>query len=566
MALVQTPNAWITFDDADPTQLTYAVQTNPAPLTVSLPNQPSTLASMQIVISNETGGPVSVQSITFYVQVGTGASLMQTTQNVMTAVSDTANWSFPPAPAINTGTARYVLGPATGAAVTLAAGASVVVEIFQFPTILSPATTTVNVKEQITGSQPNFLNFTITTMPYGFYFDSLSATVKQGSALTPVAQVANGTPIDLVWNSSVVDLTAVVIYYSSPTMGQQQAFPGEVGHWMSPPLTSDTVFTVVVTASVSGGQAITAALSTAVAVQNPDLVAQSLAATTVNVTGAATFAGPLAANTATAGSLAVHGTLSASAASIAGNVSATGPIISTAGASSIANLTVPGTAAANALNATTANLTNASVGTANVTTAKLTNATMGNVNVTGTNYLRTATNVAFQGPTGLSNGNWMNSTDGFVIGSVWWPSDPSKGSIAWVQAASNGINAFATGGNVGSFGRAWGYCMSSNGNSFLLPVPAGIGFWCQAQQQNSSDCQQMNASTGMWWVPVGAGTLTGPSVERVGDVPQGIPPLPWAHLDRDAGRHHFIAALERVIGKQFDASAREQLLDALRQM
>jgi hypothetical protein len=424
----------------------------------------------------------------------------------------------------------------------------------------------VNVKEQITGSQPNFLNFSITTMPYGFYFDGLSATVKQGSALVPVAQVVNGTAIDLVWNSSVVDLSAVVIYYSSPTMGQQQAFPGEVGHWMSPPLADDTVFTVVVTASASGGQAITSALSTAVAVQGPDLVAGSLAATTVNVTGAATFAGPLTANTATAGSLAVHGALSASSASIAGTVSATGAINSTGGASQIANLTVPGTAQANILNATTANLTTASAATANVTNSKLTNAAVTNITVTGTNYLRSATNVAFQGPTALSNGTWMNTTDGFVIGSVWWPSDSSKGSIAYVQAASNGINAFATGGNVGSFGSMWSDCMSSNANSFVLPVPAGIGFSCNAQQQGSGGCQQMNAPTQMWWLPVGNGTLSGPTLERVGDAPELKDPLPWAHLDRDAGRQQLISALERALGKQFDQYAREQLLEALRQM
>ncbi len=565
MALVQTPNSWITYEANDTTQLTYAVQTNPAPLTVSLPNQPSTLASMQIVISNETGGPVSVQSITFSVQVGTGASLMQTTQNVMTAVSDTANWSFPPAPAINTGTARYVLGPATGTSVTLAAGASVVVEVFQFPTILSPATTTVNVKEQITGSQPNFLNFTITTMPYGFYFDSLSATVKQGSALTPVAQVVNGTPIDLVWNSSVVDLSAVVIYYSSPTMGQQQAFPGEVGHWVSPTLTSDTVFTVVVTASASGGQAITAALSTAVVVQNPDLVAGSLAASHGERHRRGHVWRTADGEHGDGGEPGGARSASASSASIAGNVSATGA--HQHGRREFdREPTVPGTATANALNATTANLTNASVGTANVTTAKLMTATISNVTINGANNLRGAQNIAFQGPTALSNGTWMNSTDGFVIGSVWWPNDASKGSIAYARASANGVTAYATGGNVGSFGTMWSDCMSSNANSFLLPVPAGIGFWCQQEQQGGGGCQQMSAPTGMWWIPVGAGTLSGPSLERVGDLPDRVDPMPWAHLDRDAGRQQFITALERVLGKQFDTYAREQLLEALRQM
>ncbi|MEP1577705.1 MAG: hypothetical protein ABJJ87_01820, partial [Lentilitoribacter sp.] len=75
-------------------------------------------------------------------------------------------------------------------------------------------------------------------------------------------------------NSSVVDINSFEIHYSDSTKGQQTKKPTDTGTWITPAaLTSDTVFTVVVTTSAEGGQSLTAALSTAVSVRNPSLVA-----------------------------------------------------------------------------------------------------------------------------------------------------------------------------------------------------------------------------------------------------------------------------------------------------
>ena len=157
----------------------------------------------------------------------------------------------------------------------LAPGASVVVQIFQIQTNTTPGNSTINIKETVNTSI-GFTSFQVTTFPTGFYFNGLTATVQSGSALVPVAQVLTGATVTLVWNSSVVDTNSFIIYYSSASQGQQTATPTTLGEWTSSPLTSDTVFTVVVTVSVEGGQPLTASMSTAVAVQNPNLIAAVL--------------------------------------------------------------------------------------------------------------------------------------------------------------------------------------------------------------------------------------------------------------------------------------------------
>jgi hypothetical protein len=161
----------------------------------------------------------------------------------------------------------------------------------------------------------------VTTFPSGFYFNGLSATAESGSQLVPVAQVATGATTTLVWNSSVVDLTSFTIYYSNAAQGQQSATPSDTGLWTSGPLSTDTVFTVVVTVSIAGGSPLTAALSTAVSVQNPSLIAASIVAGTATVNGPLTVTGATQANAITATGVTVNG-----------NVSATGALTAASGA------------------------------------------------------------------------------------------------------------------------------------------------------------------------------------------------------------------------------------------
>src|SRR5256714_5513636 len=343
MSVKTKPNAWVAVDTDPATQLTYAPRVDPSPLTVSVPGQDPKLGSLIVVITNGTPDDVAVSAITFTIVVGKpgkeGSPLTPSTKNVKTEVSDTTTWSFTgPSSVIASGTADYVLAPATGSSATLPAGHSVYVQIYDFETVPTPSTSTVTVEEDLVAVDPTFTTFTVSTFPDGFFFDSLIPTVQSGSALVPVAQVVTGATVTLTWNSSVVDVKAQTVYYSNATSGQQTATPSVLGEWASPPLTSDTVFAVSVVAQRAGGEPLTAALQTAVAVQNPALVAASIITGTATVTGNETIGGSLTANGITATGVQVNGSLSAGGATVSGALSAGSASVSgslTAGATTV---------------------------------------------------------------------------------------------------------------------------------------------------------------------------------------------------------------------------------------
>jgi hypothetical protein len=295
-------------DDASTTQLTFALQLNPAPLTVSISGRDPLLGSLQFVLTNPTASAISLNSVAFTIQVGTaGSNLTTTTANIGTSVSDSTNWQIQSPGIITSGPAVYTLSPQTGTSVSVASGASIVVEIYNFPTVENPGNTTIHAKE--TAGAIGFTSFLVTTFPSGFYFNGLSVTVPNGSQLTPVAQVASGAPVTLVWNSSVVDLGSFTVLYSDAVKGQQQATPSDTGTWTSGVLTCDTDFTIVVTVSVAGGSPLIAALSTSVSVQNPSLIAASI--TTPSVIGPVTVSGAMQTDGITATGVTVNGNVSA---------------------------------------------------------------------------------------------------------------------------------------------------------------------------------------------------------------------------------------------------------------
>ena len=343
MTLHAKPNGWVAVDDAQATTLTYAPRVDPAPLTVSVPNEDPTLGSLEVVITNATGDSVNVDEIDFTVQVGTGAALMATTADLEWTISDIDQWSVTGPqtnPAVTSGSVEFALTPVSGDYVTLAAGASLVLQIYDFQTIAVPATANVAIKETIDGQSPTFGAFSVTTFPAGFYFDSLVANVESGSTLVPVAQVAENATVTLTWNSSVVDTDAATVYFSSATQGQQTGSPSVLGEWTSVPLTSDTVFVVVITATGFGGQPLSVALATAVSVQNPALVASSVNAGQATISGQASIGGALSANAITATGVTVNGALTASSGTINGALAANSGTIN--GALTANGLTVNG--------------------------------------------------------------------------------------------------------------------------------------------------------------------------------------------------------------------------------
>jgi hypothetical protein len=303
MAFITRPNSWIVQDEAPTTQLTYALKLNPAPLTVSIAGRDPVLGSLEFVITNPTQLPIEVTSIIFTIQVGTQSTdLTPSTANTLTSV-DNNNWQIESPGSVISGSANYIMLPATGTSYALPANASVVVQIYNFATVENPGSSQVTIKE--VAGKTGFTSFQVTTFPSGFYFSGLSATAVSGSQLVPVSQVGAGSSIILVWNSSVTDVTSITIYYSSAAEGQQTATPTDSGFWTSPALTTDTVFTVMVTVTVEGGSPLSGALSTSVVIRNPQLIAASLQA------GTATIAASLQAGTATVSGSLTAGTISA---------------------------------------------------------------------------------------------------------------------------------------------------------------------------------------------------------------------------------------------------------------
>lgn len=205
MAYITRPNSWVSQDEAATTQFTYALQLNPAPLTISIAGRDPILGSLEFVITNATASAISLASVEFTLQVGTtGSNLTTTTADIGTSVSDSTNWQIQTPGTITSGPAAFTVLPQTGSSVSVAPGASIVIEIYNFPTVENPGTTKIDVKE--TAGAIGFTSFLVTTFPSAFYFNGLSATVVNGSQLTPVAQVVTGSTVTLVWNSSVVDL------------------------------------------------------------------------------------------------------------------------------------------------------------------------------------------------------------------------------------------------------------------------------------------------------------------------------------------------------------------------
>ncbi len=269
------PNRWMTSPSLDETRLTYGVQVTPSPLTVSLSQENPTYGSLIVTVTNTTGSTLDVESITFTVMIGLQGDCLAIGSAFSAAVSS-PDWDVTLPGSVITGDAKIILGPPSGvSSVALAAGDSVAMEISQIPTSLEPGTSTVQVKEQLTVGTSGTI-FQVTTFPYQFYFDNLTATaLGDGGSPFPASQVAYGTRVSLQWSTSVTDPNAISVYYSTD-QGQQVATPAFATEWVSPPLTCNTVFTVEVSATLFDGDAASATLTVPVSVLPQDVSANSL--------------------------------------------------------------------------------------------------------------------------------------------------------------------------------------------------------------------------------------------------------------------------------------------------
>jgi len=298
-----------------PTQFKYSAQTNPSALVstpATAPQSPDN--SLEIVISIPASSDYTVKSITF---AATG--LMQNADNLDLSVYDPNDneWSF-----TNSGT-TFTLSPAGGFTLS---NTVITVEIAGFVTPAEAGAAKVSITENLVSFPAGGGALTIGIFPLGFFFDGLGAWVQDDSVYTPVAEVSNGTVVQLQWDSSASE--SQINIYQSGVAGF--ATPPDIGYWNSPPLTEDTVFTVA--ATQAGAPPLTQCV--AVTVSNPDIPARSLTAT-----------GAVTAGSVTGGSISTTGELSAGSADVTGALSG-GSIVTTgtlsSGALTASSITTPG--------------------------------------------------------------------------------------------------------------------------------------------------------------------------------------------------------------------------------
>jgi hypothetical protein len=301
------------------TTLVYALETDPSPLTASLSTADPVRATLLLIVTNPLPTPVSVSEIGLTLQMGTEASeLGLTTDKVVPIPSDQVNWvGTSPSSTVTEGAATWIMGPATGDSVILPAGASLTVTLPDIEVNAAVGTSELEIVEKLDDGTTGQTSFGITKTPYGFYFDSLVANTRNGSVLTPVAQVTNGTSVVLTWNGSILEASAYTVLYAT-NLEQQTGVVTAAGQWTSPALVRDTVFVVQVAVSSTADESLTFTLVTSVAVAQPDLIAQSVSAVTLGATGAVS-AGTLD----VAGAATVFGTLSVTGSAPRGAAAAT---------------------------------------------------------------------------------------------------------------------------------------------------------------------------------------------------------------------------------------------------
>lgn len=255
------PNSSVIVPSDGDTALTYALQTNPDPLVVNLQT-----ASLQFLITNITGSPQTVTSIVFNIPTTVATNL----NNNNKAWSDQTNWTVTVAPSSGNVTIQPV-----NTSYQLSNGASLALQLFGLTTVTSSQNSNITITETLSGQPANNGVFQVSTFPTSFYFNNLSALVKNGSNWEPVAEVASGSTVTLFWNTSVRDASKITIYYSSPISGQQQTSPvtnaNEQWQWTSPKLYRDTTFTVVVKGQVNNGQPLHLSQSTSVIVSGSNI-------------------------------------------------------------------------------------------------------------------------------------------------------------------------------------------------------------------------------------------------------------------------------------------------------
>ena len=266
------------------TSFDYTLNPDPYPVEASIYNSPLTVtpeefatSSLVLMITNPGSIELAFHEVVVQIPVGSQTGdLTEFPDQIQCYVSE-ASYSCAQQPSAASGT--VAIGITNNGTGILAGGESMYVQIFSIVVNTESGVVDVGIVEQLEG-QPgtNTATLQVMKLPAGFYFANLQ--VQQNNA--GVAQVAYNSSVDLVWDTSVVDLSVVTftVYFTGPA-GEQPSPVTTAGFWSSPALTSDTVFTVEATITPFSGVPMSLWLSTSVSVAYPDLTASSVTVTSL---------------------------------------------------------------------------------------------------------------------------------------------------------------------------------------------------------------------------------------------------------------------------------------------
>lgn len=453
--------------------LSYAVGTNPAPLTVSPASGGPVSGAITIVISNDSARSVNLHQIAVRFGIGAAAGdLASDAANIETSVTPSSDWT-------TTVTSRSTIfevevTPVSGPSRAVGSG-SIVIHVYGIPINTETGTVDITIVETAGhgghAPAPRTHVEQIGKFPYGFFMSNFVAQSPQ---------IDHGETVKLTWNGA--EEAKYVISYGSTApqnVTNKRAFT-------SAPLTQDTVF-LLHASLVVGSQTVDHYLSAAVTVSNPDIDASSL-----EVAGASKLNGDVTA------AMAVNAaTLSSSS-----DTSVQGA------------LTVTGTATLPTVAATSATMTDLTIGSSSKAGALAVDGVVGMVGA----------------PQALSGaGTYQAPTDGYVIAVVSSGAGLDTPCVGWTKLVSGAATAVATGGNDCSFfghsGNTLFWSMSSKSDTAFLPVAKGASFtWSNTSATGSGAPAGFPAfkpaNFDAWFIPVGTGAATGPTTAvKIGDDP-----------------------------------------------
>jgi hypothetical protein len=378
-----------------------------------------------------------------------------------------------------------------------------------------------------------------------FVLENLMASVPDSG--TPCTEFANGTDIQLTWDSTGTYFTVYAAQDPAPVYSGTA--PSCV---ISGGRQKTTTFTVA--AEVVGGVAsgtpdgnfenIYLYEPITVTITDPDETPRSVTA------GVLTVIGPSSLDSVAAGDAAVRGDLIA-----AGTTQLDG-------GAQITDLTVTGAADLQGTTAVTGGYISGSFSVAGSLTSNEVTATDLTV-LNGTNmmsYQPIAPHVPYQ-----------CSSDGILVGSVWFAGESSQKCSAMIQGIVSGQQTvWATGGNTVVWENLVKYTMWGNANSFTVPVPKGQEFIAVVTQIGDND---IDALTAFWFVPLGLNaTVTEVSNDAAAALDQQIAakPMPSVSVldveDRSAAVAEVVAAVSDMIGGQVPDAAAAEFAAAVRSL